>query len=157
VKLLVDMNLAPAWVDFLTERGFEAVHWSTVGDPRAFDQAIAAWASAHDHAVLTADLDFGAILAFSGASGPSVVLVRAQDTLPSSAGDIVARELSAHRSSILSGAVVTVDRPGRPGRIGFAAWKVRGSVDSGDAGAAEALSRAHPLSSGQSAPRRCRA
>ncbi len=31
MKLLLDMNLSPAWVRFLEENGFEAVHWSTVG------------------------------------------------------------------------------------------------------------------------------
>jgi predicted nuclease of predicted toxin-antitoxin system len=31
VKLLVDMNLSPSWVDRLAQHGFEAVHWSTIG------------------------------------------------------------------------------------------------------------------------------
>lgn len=32
MKLLLDMNLTPMWVGFLQENGFEAVHWSAVGD-----------------------------------------------------------------------------------------------------------------------------
>ncbi len=35
MKILIDVNLSPAWVDFLLDHGLEAVHWSTVGDPRA--------------------------------------------------------------------------------------------------------------------------
>jgi predicted nuclease of predicted toxin-antitoxin system len=35
MKFLVDMNLSPLWVPFLTNQGFEAVHWSTVGQPWA--------------------------------------------------------------------------------------------------------------------------
>lgn len=35
MKLLIDMNLSPLWVDTLTRHGWEAVHWSTVGDPHA--------------------------------------------------------------------------------------------------------------------------
>ena len=31
MKLLVDMNLSPGWVDRLGRHGFEAVHWSTIG------------------------------------------------------------------------------------------------------------------------------
>ena len=31
MKLLVDMNLSPSWVDRLARHGFEAVHWSTIG------------------------------------------------------------------------------------------------------------------------------
>jgi len=30
VKLLVDMNLSPSWVDRLASHGFDAVHWSTI-------------------------------------------------------------------------------------------------------------------------------
>ena len=40
MKLLLDMNLAPRWVGFLQEHGFEAVHWSSVGDAKASDAAI---------------------------------------------------------------------------------------------------------------------
>jgi predicted nuclease of predicted toxin-antitoxin system len=34
-KVLVDMNLSPEWVPLLIGCGFEAIHWSTVGNPRA--------------------------------------------------------------------------------------------------------------------------
>ena len=37
MKFLIDMNLSPLWVPFLGAHGFGAVHWSTVGDPRAPD------------------------------------------------------------------------------------------------------------------------
>ncbi len=30
VKLLVDMNLSPRWVERLVRHGFEGVHWSTI-------------------------------------------------------------------------------------------------------------------------------
>ena len=28
MKILLDMNLPPAWVDFLENQGFQAIHWS---------------------------------------------------------------------------------------------------------------------------------
>ncbi len=31
MKLLLDMNLPPRWVQFLSDHGFECVHWSNVG------------------------------------------------------------------------------------------------------------------------------
>ena len=37
MKILVDMNLSPGWVDFLIEAGIEAVHWSKVGASDAND------------------------------------------------------------------------------------------------------------------------
>jgi len=35
MKFLIDMNLSPLWVSFLSGKGFKAVHWSTVGQPWA--------------------------------------------------------------------------------------------------------------------------
>jgi predicted nuclease of predicted toxin-antitoxin system len=35
MKLLLDMNLSPDWVATLTQAGWEAVHWSSIGDFRA--------------------------------------------------------------------------------------------------------------------------
>lgn len=40
MKILIDMNLSPAWVDVLNQAGHEAIHWSNVGDPRAPDAQI---------------------------------------------------------------------------------------------------------------------
>ena len=31
MKLLIDMNLSPLWLEGLTREGFEAVHWSAIG------------------------------------------------------------------------------------------------------------------------------
>jgi predicted nuclease of predicted toxin-antitoxin system len=42
MKLLVDMNLSLDWVPVLQGHGHDAVHWSTVGDIRATDEAIMA-------------------------------------------------------------------------------------------------------------------
>ena len=53
MKLLLDMNLTPDWVGFLREQGFEAVHWSTVGDPRAIDASIMEWARRGGYVVFT--------------------------------------------------------------------------------------------------------
>jgi predicted nuclease of predicted toxin-antitoxin system len=71
MKLLVDMNLSPAWVRFLVAAGRDAVHWSEIGPADAEDASILNWAAEHDCVVLTADLDFGAILAATRATGPA--------------------------------------------------------------------------------------
>jgi predicted nuclease of predicted toxin-antitoxin system len=44
VRIVVDMNLSPDWVGVLVRHGWEAVHWSMVGDPRAADPEIMSWA-----------------------------------------------------------------------------------------------------------------
>jgi hypothetical protein len=50
VPVLIDMNLSVEWVAELARPGWSAVHWSAVGDPRADDAAIMAWALANGHA-----------------------------------------------------------------------------------------------------------
>ncbi len=71
MKLLVDMDLSPRWVDRMAEAGITAVHWSTVGQADAPDTRILNYAREHGMIVLTHDLDFGAILAATKQSGPS--------------------------------------------------------------------------------------
>ena len=40
MRVLLDMNLSPTWVEFLTRHGIEAVHWSEVGDVGAKDAVL---------------------------------------------------------------------------------------------------------------------
>jgi predicted nuclease of predicted toxin-antitoxin system len=63
VRVLVDVNLSPAWVDVLANHQIEAVHWTSVGDPRAADAELMRYARDHGYVVFTHDLDFGALLA----------------------------------------------------------------------------------------------
>jgi len=37
MKILIDMNLSPSWVEFFKSAGVDAVHWSTIGNPKAED------------------------------------------------------------------------------------------------------------------------
>jgi len=97
VKLLLDMNLSPAWVRFLEENGFEAVHWSATGEPTATDAVIMAWARNRGFVVITHDLDFSALLAATEAVGPSVLHVRTQDV----EGAIVSIDELASRVRVL--------------------------------------------------------
>ena len=117
MKLLVDMNLSPSWVERLARHGFEAVHWSTIGAATAPDDEILAWAREHHFVVITNDLDFSAILAASAVDGPSVVQLRTQDLLSQSAARIVVRALEAHREDIERGALLSIDEAGTRVRL----------------------------------------
>src|SRR5207248_8617199 len=116
------------WVAELAAHGWSAVHWSTVGDPRAEDSAIMAWALANGHVVFTHDLDFGTMLALTHATGPSVLQVRGQDVLPEDIGAVVIAALRQHGAALTAGALVVVDlkrsRPG-PGRPDRRRWDRR--------------------------------
>ncbi len=76
MKLLLDMNLSPRWIQTLGDQGWETVHWTSVGDPRASDRVIMEWAHDHDHVVITHDLDFGALLAATSAQASRLRLTR---------------------------------------------------------------------------------
>ena len=108
-RLLVDMNLSVEWIPLLTAAGHEAVHWSEVGDPRAPDTALMQWASDNAYAVFTHDLDFGTMLALSGASGPSVLQVRCLNVLPEAIGPLVQALLRTYANEIEQGALVVAD------------------------------------------------
>ncbi|BAY89894.1 MULTISPECIES: DUF5615 family PIN-like protein [unclassified Tolypothrix] len=109
MKILIDMNLSPDWVPVLESAGFEAVHWSTIGNPSATDKEIMAWALTNDYIVFTHDLDFGTLLAMTQADAPSVIQVRSQDILPAKLGNLVINALRQFQQELAMGALVTVD------------------------------------------------
>jgi predicted nuclease of predicted toxin-antitoxin system len=110
MKILLDMNLSPSWVEFLQQEGFEARHWSSVGDIRASDAAIMSWARENGFIVFTHDLDFSALLAATQEAGPSVVQIRTQHLMPSSIGRDVVRVLRLRSEDLQLGAVVSIDK-----------------------------------------------
>jgi predicted nuclease of predicted toxin-antitoxin system len=109
MKILVDMNLSPRWVDLLTNVGIKAAHWSALGPANATDTAIMAFARANDYVVLTHDLDFSAILAATHGDKPSVVQIRADDISPDAIGKPVIDALSQMAGELDQGALLTVD------------------------------------------------
>jgi predicted nuclease of predicted toxin-antitoxin system len=109
MKILVDMNLSPLWVDTFAKHGIEAIHWASAGDPRATDRTIMDWASANGYIVFTHDLDFGALLAATQASGPSVIQVRSQEVLPDQIEATVISVIKQFQTALEAGALITVD------------------------------------------------
>ena len=109
MKLLVDMNLSPRWIEWLTQARFEAVHWSSLGQHNALDVEIMAYAARHDYVVLTNDLDFSAILAVTHRQKPSVVQIRSDNLSPEAIGPQVATALAQLQSAIEEGALVNIE------------------------------------------------
>lgn len=117
MKVLIDMNLSPGWASYLCKRGFEAVHCSAVGDARAPDVALMAWAREHESVVLTRNLDFSTLLALTGSAGPSVLQLRSHDVLPDVLGEIVLRVLTEHAEAFAAGALATLNERGTRVRL----------------------------------------
>jgi len=117
IKILIDMNLTPQWTGVFTSVGWVARHWSEVGKPGAADREIMDWARENGYIVFTHDLDFGAILAATRASGPSVIQVRAQDVLPETMGETVIKAIKTFHVDLEQGALISVDPQKSKARI----------------------------------------
>ena len=109
LRIVVDMNLSVEWMPLLEQAGWTAVHWSAIGDPRADDTTIMAWAADHDHVVFTHDLDFGTALALTHAGRPSVIQIRTQRVLPEHIGSMVLAALKQYERELAAGALVVVE------------------------------------------------
>lgn len=108
MKIVIDMNLGLDWIGCLRDAGHEASHWLSIGRPDDDDADIMNWAAMNGHAVLTADLDFGTLLAASKAPWPSIIQLRTSKTLSSYAGSIVIEALRQARFDVEAGALLTV-------------------------------------------------
>lgn len=81
MKILVDMNLSPLWIDTFNKNGIKAIHWSEIGDSRAKDREIMSWARESGYIVFTHDLNFGHLLAGSEVKKEWVRRLRALEQL----------------------------------------------------------------------------
>jgi predicted nuclease of predicted toxin-antitoxin system len=109
VRLLIDMNLTPEWVEFFASHSVQATHWSSVGPGNARDREIMSFALGNGFVVFTHDLDFGSILAATNARGPSVIQVRTQDPVPFVVGNAVIGAITDLAPQFERGALVTVE------------------------------------------------
>ena len=104
------MNLAPAWTDFLRQQRITCVHWSECGAADASDTGVLQWALQNDHVIMTADLDFAALLATSEATAPSVIQLRSDLLTVEALGAGVLEVLTRLEAELEAGAIVTFDR-----------------------------------------------
>lgn len=104
------MNLSPDWREVLRAEGWEAIHWSEVGDARAPDRDVMTYAVQHGYVVFTHDLDFSAMLAATQAFAPSIIQVRTQDALALQFRELVLNSLRQFEASLESGAIVVIDQ-----------------------------------------------
>ena len=76
LRFLIDNALPPRLADLLRVAGYDAVHVRAYGIQAATDEEILARALQEDRIVVSADTDFGAILAAQEAERPSFILFR---------------------------------------------------------------------------------
>lgn len=111
MRFFVDANLSPVVASALRDAGHDAVHVVDLGLVTADDDRILEAAAQDDRFIVTADADFGALLAIGGLAKPSVVLLRSADHLgPREQAALVLANLAQLADDLEAGAVASVSR-----------------------------------------------
>ena len=109
LRILADMGVSGRVVAWLRVQGHDAVHLRDEGLHRLPDAEVFAKALGERRVILTFDLDFGEIAAFSRAPPVSVVVFRLRDTRTPHVIDRLRGVLASARDALAAGAVVTVE------------------------------------------------
>jgi len=110
IKFLVDMNLPRTLAVLLTQNGYRCRHVGDIGLSQATDEEIVEEARLNGEVILTHDMDYGKILAFSGESSPSVIIFRYQTKESESFLKRILNDLPQIQSGLERGVIVVVER-----------------------------------------------
>ncbi len=109
MKFLIDNALSPIIAKGLREAGFEATHVRDIGMHSASDIVIFEYASKNDQIIVSADTDFGTLLALRQYSKPSVILFRCTDKHPHSHLSLLKANLPEIRDALIAGSIVVFE------------------------------------------------
>ena len=106
----MDAALSPALSEGLRTAGHDAVHVRDYGLQRAKDPEILDRAAQEDRVLVSADADFGLILAMRGAARPSVILFRrASQRRPAEQLSLLLANLQAVEEELGKGSLVVIN------------------------------------------------
>jgi predicted nuclease of predicted toxin-antitoxin system len=108
MRFLADMGISPQSVTFLQGLGHDAEHLHVQGLERLEDSAILGKAREEGRILLTHDLDFGELIAASGARLPSIVVFRLRNMSPEKVNRYLESIVSQHRELLEQGAIISV-------------------------------------------------
>ena len=127
MRFLVDNALSPVLATLLSRAGHDALHVRTIELQRAEDIVIFDKAAAEDRIVISADTDFGALLAARHVQKPSLIQFRGPGSRkPDALSRAILSNLSQLADALEHGSIVTFE----PSRIRVRALPINStSVD----------------------------
>jgi predicted nuclease of predicted toxin-antitoxin system len=109
MRFLADAGVAGRVVNWLRERGHDAVHLRDQRLERLPDSEVFAKASAEKRVLLTFDLDFGELVALSASPAASVIMFRLHDTRTPRVIGRLEQVLAQSAAQLERGAIVVVE------------------------------------------------
>ena len=110
MKLLIDNALSPRVAEGLVADGYQAVHVGRLGMGKASDEEIFQWCHANGHVVVSADTDFGVLLAQRRTEKPSVLLLRrSSQRRPEVQVELLLANLPALVEPLEAGSIVVIE------------------------------------------------
>jgi len=110
VRFLVDHNLSPVVAQHLRDAGHDAVHTGDVDLATAEDIEILLVARKEARVIISADTDFGTLLASQRTDDPSLLLIRLRSPRRAvELADLLLANLDTVAADLASGAIVVVE------------------------------------------------
>ena len=109
MKFLLNMNVPRKLGRRLISEGHECRHASDIGIAQVSDLVILKKARENEEIIVTHDLDYGNLLAFSGEMKPSVIIFRVRNTHADSLFIQIIAAWDEIERPLLEGAVVTFE------------------------------------------------
>ena len=111
MKFLIDNAISPAIVPVVVQLGFEAKHVRDFEMQASEDEAIFEFAAKEGYIVVSADTDFGTLLALKKETKPSVILFRrSTNRHPKDQAELLVSNLKSIKDDLIKGAIVVFDQ-----------------------------------------------